>query len=106
METRCIPFGDEAISEAARLILAGKPVTVPTETVYGLAADATNGAAVARIYQAKGRPSFNPLIIHVASLEQAESHAEFDDLARSRRPGRAKKADPGSAPSPGTPGTG
>ncbi len=53
------------------LIRAGEPVAVPTETVYGLAADATNAAAVARIYAAKGRPSFNPLIVHVADLAMA-----------------------------------
>src|SRR6185436_16878294 len=55
---------------------------MPTETVYGLAADATDGEAVARIYAAKGRPSFNPLIVHVASLEQAEKIARFSDVAR------------------------
>jgi L-threonylcarbamoyladenylate synthase len=55
---------------------------VPTETVYGLAADATNGAAVASIYTAKGRPSFNPLICHVADLAMAEQLAEFSPLAR------------------------
>ncbi len=55
---------------------------MPTETVYGLAADATNGAAVASIYTAKGRPSFNPLISHVADLAMAESLAEFSPLAR------------------------
>jgi L-threonylcarbamoyladenylate synthase len=69
--TRVLPYGDDAIAEAARLILAGQPVAVPTETVYGLAADATNGEAVARIYEAKGRPSFNPLIVHV-DLAEAE----------------------------------
>ena len=68
METRVLLYSDEAIAEAARLILAGEPVAVPTETVYGLAADATNGEAVARIYEAKGRPAFNPLIVHVPDL--------------------------------------
>jgi len=77
METRVLPFNDEAIAEAARLILAGEPVAVPTETVYGLAADATNAEAVARIYEAKGRPSFNPLIVHVPDLPSAESIGEF-----------------------------
>ena len=80
--TRILPYGEEAIAEAARLILAGQPVAVPTETVYGLAADATNGEAVARIYEAKGRPSFNPLIVHVALLAEAERIAAFDDQAR------------------------
>jgi L-threonylcarbamoyladenylate synthase len=77
------PFDTAAIAEAAGLILEGLPVAVPTETVYGLAADATNGAAVARIYEAKGRPSFNPLIIHVPNLAAAETVAEFEPLARS-----------------------
>lgn len=71
----------EALDEAARLIREGELVAVPTETVYGLAADAGNGEAVARIYAAKGRPSFNPLIIHVPDLEAAERIANFDDLA-------------------------
>jgi L-threonylcarbamoyladenylate synthase len=77
--TRVLAYLAEAIAEAARLILAGEPVAVPTETVYGLAADATNGEAVARIYHAKGRPSFNPLIVHVKDLAQASEIAMFDD---------------------------
>ena len=81
-ETRVLPFDDAAIAEAARLILAGEPVAVPTETVYGLAADATNAAPVARIYAAKGRPSFNPLIVHAADLAAAEAIGEFNDGAR------------------------
>ena len=80
--TRTLPFNDEAIAEAARLILAGVPVAVPTETVYGLAADATNADAVARIYEAKGRPVFNPLIVHVPDLAAAEVLAVFSDDAR------------------------
>jgi L-threonylcarbamoyladenylate synthase len=75
--TRTLPFSDDAVAEAARLILAGQVVAVPTETVYGLAADATNPDAVARIYEAKGRPSFNPLIIHVPDLQSAERVAEL-----------------------------
>ena len=81
-DTRVISMSDEAIAEAARLVLAGEPVAVPTETVYGLAADATNAEAVARIYAAKGRPSFNPLIVHVPDLAAAEIIGEFDDQAR------------------------
>jgi L-threonylcarbamoyladenylate synthase len=73
---------DDAIAEAARLILAGEPVAIATETVYGLAADATNAKAVARIYDAKGRPGFNPLIVHVRDFEAAERMGEFDDEAR------------------------
>ena len=80
--TEIRPFGAAAITEAARLILAGLPVAVPTETVYGLAADATSGEAVARIYEAKGRPSFNPLIVHVDGLAQAHEIADFGAAAR------------------------
>ena len=91
METRVLPFTDESIAEAARLILTGETVAVPTETVYGLAADATNAEAVARIYAAKGRPSFNPLIVHVTDLEAARRIGDFNDealtLARSHWPG-------------------
>ena len=82
METRVLPCSDDAIAEAARLVLAGEPVAVATETVYGLAADATNAAAVARIYEAKGRPSFNPLIVHVPDLAAAERIGLFDAQAR------------------------
>ena len=81
-QTRLLPYGPAAIAEAARLLVGGWPVAVPTETVYGLAADATNDQAVARIYQAKGRPSFNPLIVHVGDLEEAERIAAFSPEAR------------------------
>jgi len=80
--TRILAFSDEAIEEAARLIGEGFPVAVATETVYGLAADATNAEAVARIYEAKGRPSFNPLIVHVPDLAAAERIGKFSDEAR------------------------
>lgn len=73
---------EEALEKAAKLILAGNPVAVPTETVYGLAADATNGEAVARIYDVKGRPRFNPLIAHVSDMAMAEAIGEFDPLSR------------------------
>ena len=75
-------FGDAAIARAAAAIRAGGIVAVPTETVYGLAADASDGMAVARIYAAKGRPAFNPLIVHVADLAAAEALAVFDADAR------------------------
>jgi tRNA threonylcarbamoyl adenosine modification protein (Sua5/YciO/YrdC/YwlC family) len=77
-----LPFDDAAIARAAMSINAGGIVAVPTETVYGLAADATNAEAVARIYAAKGRPSFNPLIVHVPDLATAERLARFDAEAR------------------------
>lgn len=81
MQTRVLPFDNDGIAHAARLIIAGQPVAVPTETVYGLAADATNPEAVARIYEAKGRPSFNPLIVHVSDLPSAEAIGAFDETA-------------------------
>lgn len=70
-----------AISRAKDMILAGEAVAIPTETVYGLAADATNDRAVARIFEAKGRPSFNPLIIHVADIGMARRYVDFPPLA-------------------------
>ena len=79
---RIRPYGTAAIDEAAALIREGQIVGIATETVYGLAADAGNAAAVARIYAAKGRPSFNPLIVHVSDLAAAETLATFDDAAR------------------------
>ncbi|HYG29765.1 MAG TPA: L-threonylcarbamoyladenylate synthase [Allosphingosinicella sp.] len=81
-ETQIVPYGAEGIARAAALILDGLPVGVPTETVYGLAADATSEAAVARIYAAKGRPGFNPLIVHVADLAAAERIGDFSPAAR------------------------
>ncbi|MEK9967825.1 MAG: L-threonylcarbamoyladenylate synthase, partial [Ferrovibrio sp.] len=74
---------DVTISEAAERLLRGEVVAIPTETVYGLAADATNADAVAKIFAAKGRPDFNPLISHIAD------HAQLDALvlpdARARK---------------------
>jgi L-threonylcarbamoyladenylate synthase len=81
LQTRCLPFGEEAVVEAVRAILSGEPVALPSETVYGLAADATNARAVAAIYAAKGRPSFNPLIVHVADRTMAEAVAIFSPEA-------------------------
>jgi L-threonylcarbamoyladenylate synthase len=69
------------IARAAELLASGQLVAFPTETVYGLGADATSGEAVARIYTAKGRPRFNPLIAHVASLAAARSEGVFNDTA-------------------------
>lgn len=79
---RILPYGEAAIAEGAAIIAAGGCVATPTETVYGLAADATNAEAVAGIYAAKGRPSFNPLIVHVADRRAAEAIAMFDRDAR------------------------
>lgn len=69
------------IQRAAATLKAGKLVAFPTETVYGLGADATNPAAVARIYAAKGRPQFNPLIAHVLDVAVARQQAEFNATA-------------------------
>jgi L-threonylcarbamoyladenylate synthase len=90
-ETRLLTTDASAIAEAAGVLRAGGLVAFPTETVYGLGADATSNAAVARIYAAKGRPSFNPLIAHVASLEAARGEGDFNadalTLARAFWPG-------------------
>jgi len=80
-DTITLPYGEEALAQAARWIDRGQPVAVPTETVYGLAADARDSDAVAAIYAAKGRPSFNPLIVHVDSLAMAERFARFGPVA-------------------------
>lgn len=77
-----VPASDAAILQAGALIRAGELVAFPTETVYGLGADASNGEAVARIFLAKGRPRFNPLIVHVASLAACEQLAHVDQRAR------------------------
>jgi len=79
--TMRLPPDPAGIAEAARLIRAGGLVALPTETVYGLGADATNPAAVARIYAAKGRPAFNPLIAHLATLEAAQAEGTLDAAA-------------------------
>ena len=71
----------EAFASALALLEAGEVVAIPTETVYGLAGDATNGAAVARIFEAKGRPRFNPLIAHVSGMAMASGIAVFDNLS-------------------------
>ncbi|MDH6266555.1 L-threonylcarbamoyladenylate synthase [Rhizobium sp. SG_E_25_P2] len=73
---------DAALARAVEILSSGEPIAMPTETVYGLAADATNPDAIARIYEVKGRPRFNPLIAHVADLAMAERHAHFDSLSR------------------------
>ncbi len=76
------PAGEAAIQHAARILREGGLVAFPTETVYGLGADATNGRAVASIFAAKGRPKFNPLIVHVQNQAEAERHAIFSGTAR------------------------
>ncbi len=76
-----IPATPPGIARAAELLRAGKLVAFPTETVYGLGADATDDRAVAAIFAAKGRPQFNPLIAHLPDLAAAQSWALFDDRA-------------------------
>jgi len=81
LTTTILPADAAGLDAAARCLGEGGLVAFPTETVYGLGADATNATAVARIYQAKGRPAFNPLIAHVASLEAARAIGRFDARA-------------------------
>jgi len=77
-----VPADDAAITAAAQLLRAGQIVAIPTETVYGLAADAQNAEAVAHIYAAKGRPDFNPLIVHVRDRKAAEKLGVFNATAQ------------------------
>ena len=81
LKTRIWPAGEAAVAEAGRCLAEGGLVAFPTETVYGLGADATNAAAIARLYQAKGRPAFNPLIAHVGDLAAAMRIGGFDAQA-------------------------
>ncbi|OJF93997.1 L-threonylcarbamoyladenylate synthase [Pararhizobium antarcticum] len=80
IDTRQEP--ESALARACAVLAEGLPVAIPTETVYGLAADATNPEAISRIYEIKGRPRFNPLICHVSDFEMADLHVEFDPLSR------------------------
>ncbi|WP_343559742.1 L-threonylcarbamoyladenylate synthase [Kiloniella sp. b19] len=82
IETRIAQPGDTALEEATSLLRDGQTVAFPTETVYGLGANACDDEACKRIYQAKGRPGFNPLIVHFASAEQAEKEVVFSSPAR------------------------
>jgi L-threonylcarbamoyladenylate synthase len=81
LTTQILTAGAAAVAAAARSLGAGGLVAFPTETVYGLGADATNPVAIARLYQAKGRPAFNPLIAHVGELSSARRIARFDATA-------------------------
>jgi L-threonylcarbamoyladenylate synthase len=78
LATRVLRADAASVADAARVLAAGGLVAFPTETVYGLGADATNGQAVARLYEAKGRPAFNPLIAHVLDRTAARALARFD----------------------------
>src|SRR3984885_14000553 len=81
LKTPILPVDEAAVAAAARCLADGGLVAFPTETVYGLGADAANPAAIARLYQAKGRPAFNPLIAHVSDLTAARRIARFDAQA-------------------------
>jgi len=78
LKTQILPTGEAAVVAAARVLAEGGLVAFPTETVYGLGADAANSAAIAHLYQAKGRPAFNPLIAHVGDIAAARRIARFD----------------------------
>ena len=81
LTTPILAGSEAAVADAARCLRDGRLVAFPTETVYGLGADASNAAAIARLYAAKGRPMFNPLIAHVGDLEAARRIADFDAQA-------------------------
>ncbi len=91
LATRVVPADAASVAEAARVLATGGLVAFPTETVYGLGADATKGRAIARLYEAKGRPAFNPLIAHVlnrrAALALARFNADAERLAATFWPG-------------------
>ena len=89
LKTQILPADEAAVAAAARCLAAGGLVAFPTETVYGLGADATNPAAIARLYQAKGRPSFNPLIAHVGDLEAGDGGSPVSTRPRPRWPRRS-----------------
>ena len=82
MQTKIFNTSTHDLSKASELIKSGGTLAFPTETVYGLGADATNKLAVAKIFQAKGRPSFNPLIIHCCSIEQIQTFAMWSSEAQ------------------------
>ena len=104
-DTPILPADDpDALDQAVGILKAGGCVAVPTETVYGLACDATNPQAVAGVYEAKGRPSFNPLICHVDTLERAGGLIQLEDLglalAARLWPGPLTLVGPKRTPSP------
>ena len=80
-DPRIVPANDASVARAVAMLRAGKVVALPTETVYGLAADASRADAVAAIYRTKGRPDFNPLIVHVPDMAAAQRLAIFDERA-------------------------
>ena len=88
MKTQLFTNTPKNIIKTAEILKKGGLAAIPTETVYGLAADALNGAAVAKIFKAKGRPMDNPLIVHVAEFEDIERFALVREIPRSREKAR------------------
>ena len=98
LTTQILAANEAAVAAAARCLAGGGLVAFPTETVYGLGADAGNAQAIARLYQAKGRPAFNPLIAHVGDLDAAQRIGAFRRPGdRARRGVLAGAADAGAA---------
>ena len=102
MKTQVLPITPESVALAARLLQQGELVALPTETVYGLAADARNGEAVKKIFEAKGRPQDNPLIVHICGMEMLNGIVLRGARARQKAGCRllARPADDGHAPRP------
>src|SRR5712671_4921063 len=94
MAPEIVPASDSAIERAAQLLRAGELVAFPTETVYGLGGDATSETAVARIFVAKGRPRFNPLILHVPGVAETPGQRAVAAGQRRARHGRVARAGP------------
>ena len=86
MNTQVLPVNEESIALAAKLLQQGELVALPTETVYGIAADARNGAAVEKIFKAKGRPQDNPLILHIPDASWLERYCKEIPLTASIPP--------------------
>lgn len=101
MKTQVLPITPESVALAARLLQQGELVALPTETVYGIAADARNGEAVKKIFEAKGRPQDNPLIVHICGMEMLNGIvSEVPERAKSWLPPSGPAADDGHAPRP------
>ena len=89
IKTRVLPADEAGVAEAAQLLRQGQLVALPTETVYGIAADARNGAAVRNIFVAKGRPQDNPLIVHVTGPDRKSTRLNSSHCIVSRMPSSA-----------------
>lgn len=101
MKTQVLPITPESVALAARLLQQGELVALPTETVYGIAADARNGEAVKKIFEAKGRPQDNPLIVHICGMEMLNGIvSEVPERAKSWLPPSGPAAYDGHAPRP------